>query len=83
MLEITERGPGMGAENDNARNALVALARDTADAWTNFVHAAKGPVWKASLAVAPRRPRAQVLFSHVMSGLHAVRLALPSRPKPT
>src|SRR5436305_12128880 len=33
LLEITERGPGMGAENDNARNALVALARDTADAW--------------------------------------------------
>ncbi len=69
----------MGDLNDKANDTLVALARDTSDAWTDFVNLAKGLVWKASLAVAPRRARAEDLFSHVMSRFHADRLALPSR----
>jgi len=69
----------MGDGNDKANDTLVALGRDTSDAWTAFVNLAKAPVWKASLAVAPRRAQAEDLFSYVMLRFHADRLALPSR----
>jgi len=69
----------MGDVTDNATDALNTLICDTAEAWAQFVHLAKRPVWQASLAVAPRRARAEELFGHVMARLYADRLALPAR----
>ncbi|HLQ90881.1 MAG TPA: sigma-70 family RNA polymerase sigma factor [Xanthobacteraceae bacterium] len=82
VLEFAEPslyGNSMQEADRIARVILLGLADDTAEAWTDFVHLAKGPVWKASLAGAPRKARAEELFSHVMSRFHVERLVLPGR----
>lgn len=79
LAEPSRYGHSMQVADKIAQDVLLALAGDTADAWADFVHQAKGPVWKASLAVAPRKPQAEDLFNHVMVRFHADRLALPQR----
>jgi len=76
-LELSESC--MKQEDVAARNAIQALTSDAASAWEAFVRIASRPVWRASLHAAPRRPLAEVLFSHLMERLHLDRLGLAAR----
>jgi len=69
----------MGRQDDPLRDAICALAADTAETWEAFVRLASGPVWAACLRAVAPRSRAEALFSHLMARLYAERSRLPQR----
>lgn len=73
------RGTHMEKPDDAIGRAIRALVNDTSAVWETFVKTVGDAAWKASLRATPRRAQAEVLFSHLMSRLHADRFSLPAR----